>query len=165
MYLQQFKFEIVHRPGKENKNADALSRIPEVQCFFTGVENQGGEGSSEENFSEDASEINILGQIEPEDDGYEGESEDNAEKGEFFEEEMEQIQKEMKEIEQLKKQREEHWKTLRQEVEKAKEKVSEISERKTIRGRTIIILPNNGSDDETDHEENNQKDNVEPVSP
>ena len=107
MYLQQFKFEIVHRPGKENKNADALSRIPEVQCFFTGVENQGGEGSSEENFSENAPEINILEQIEPEDDGYEGESEDNAEKGEFFEEEMEQIRKEMKEIEQLKEQREE----------------------------------------------------------
>src|SRR2546430_6680919 len=111
MYLQQFKFEIVHSTGKENKNADALSRIPEVQCFFTGVENQGGEGSSEENFSENTSEntseINILEQIEPEDDGYEGESEDNAEKGEFFEEEMEQIRKEMKEIQQLKEQREE----------------------------------------------------------
>src|SRR2546423_7844841 len=42
MYLQQFKFEIVHKLKKENKNADALSRISEVQCFFTGVENQGG---------------------------------------------------------------------------------------------------------------------------
>src|SRR5436305_10201755 len=78
---------------------------------------------------------------------------------------MKQIRNEMKEIEQLKKQREERWKTLRQENEKAKEKVSEISERKTIRGRTITILPNNGSDDETDNEENNQKDNVEPVPP
>jgi thymidylate kinase len=27
MYLQQYKFEIVHRSGKENKNADALSRL------------------------------------------------------------------------------------------------------------------------------------------
>jgi hypothetical protein len=42
MYLQQFKFEIVHRPGKDNKNADALSRIPEMQCFFIGVENKEG---------------------------------------------------------------------------------------------------------------------------
>jgi hypothetical protein len=27
MELQQYDFEIVHRPGKENKNADALSRM------------------------------------------------------------------------------------------------------------------------------------------
>src|SRR5438045_1683318 len=95
MYLQQFKFEIIHRPGKDNKNADALSRIPETQCFFIGVENKGGEESNEENFSE----INPLEQVEPEDDGYEGESEDNTEEKEFFEEEMEQIRERMKENE------------------------------------------------------------------
>jgi hypothetical protein len=27
MELQQYNFEIVHRSGKENKNADALSRL------------------------------------------------------------------------------------------------------------------------------------------
>jgi hypothetical protein len=43
MYLQQFEFEIIHRPGKENKNADVLSRIPEAECYyFNGVENEGG---------------------------------------------------------------------------------------------------------------------------
>ena len=41
MYLQQFDFEIVHRPGKENKNADSLSRFTEVHCYFTGVEIKG----------------------------------------------------------------------------------------------------------------------------
>ena len=46
MYLQQFKFEIVHRPGKENSNADALSRMPTTQCFFIGVENIEGEEDS-----------------------------------------------------------------------------------------------------------------------
>jgi hypothetical protein len=27
MELQQYDFEIIHRSGKENKNADALSRL------------------------------------------------------------------------------------------------------------------------------------------
>ena len=27
MELQQYNFEIIHRSGKENKNADALSRL------------------------------------------------------------------------------------------------------------------------------------------
>jgi hypothetical protein len=27
MYLQQFDFEIIHHSGKENKNADALSKV------------------------------------------------------------------------------------------------------------------------------------------
>src|SRR5436189_605734 len=44
MYLQQFQFEIVHRLGKENTNADALSRIPDKP--FNGVEIKGGEAST-----------------------------------------------------------------------------------------------------------------------
>ena len=146
MYLQQFKFEIVHRPGKDNKNADALSRIPEKQCFFIGAENKGKEENSEKNFSE----IDPLERIEPEDDGYEGESEDNTEGKKFFEEEMEQIRNRMEEIDRLRKQREKRWKNLRKDIKK--EEVVEIFERKTIKGRTITILQNNGSDDETDLE-------------
>src|SRR5215213_10528082 len=45
MYLQQFEFKITHRPGKENKNADALSRTPEVECNFLGVEILGEENN------------------------------------------------------------------------------------------------------------------------
>ena len=72
MYLQQFNFEIVHRPGKENKNADALSRTLEVTCYFIRVENEGGEGSNQKTFSND--------RLEPETNNeYDGDSEDNNE--------------------------------------------------------------------------------------
>jgi len=30
--LQEYHFEIVHRPGKQHTNADAMSRYPCVQC-------------------------------------------------------------------------------------------------------------------------------------
>ena len=38
MHLQQYNFEIQHRPGKSNANADALSRLPNeevnsMDCF------------------------------------------------------------------------------------------------------------------------------------
>ena len=161
MYLQQFKFEIIHRLGKENKNADALSRIQEVQCFFIGVKNKRGEENSKENLKK-ISEIDLLEQIEPEDDSYEGESEDNTEEKEFFEEEMEQIRKRMKEIDQNREQREKRWRELRKDIEKAKEEVK-ILERKMIRGKTITILQNNGNDDETDLKKGQE--NMEPVSP
>ena len=64
---------------------------------------------------------------------------------------MEQIRKRMKEIDQNREQREKRQKELRKDIEKAKEEV-EILERKTIRRKTITILQNNGSDDETDFE-------------
>ena len=33
MELQQYDFKIIHRPGRENANADALSRIKEkLKC-------------------------------------------------------------------------------------------------------------------------------------
>ena len=40
MFLQQFNFEITHRPGKTNSNADALLRAPEVSCYLMNIEYQ-----------------------------------------------------------------------------------------------------------------------------
>src|SRR5262249_39565577 len=37
MYLQQFSFEITHRPGKANANADALSRTTEASVFMVEI--------------------------------------------------------------------------------------------------------------------------------
>ena len=34
MDLQQYNFNIKHRPGKQNANADALSRMPEKVAFY-----------------------------------------------------------------------------------------------------------------------------------
>src|SRR3954452_2890796 len=66
MYLQQFDFEIIHRPEKENTNADALSRTPERMCYFAGVE------------IEEEEEILTFFNSENELTNYEGDSEDNA---------------------------------------------------------------------------------------
>src|SRR5439155_6500993 len=55
MFLQQYNFEIVHRLKKENKNADALLQIREVQCYFYGVKILGEKsdyGTASEKFSQ-----------------------------------------------------------------------------------------------------------------
>src|SRR5256885_4609998 len=78
MYLQQFDFEIVHRLGKENKNADALSRFTEIYCYFTGVEIKGGK-RSDKNLSDLTSSEPENTSLENNDEiDYEGDSEDNA---------------------------------------------------------------------------------------
>jgi hypothetical protein len=39
MELQQHDFKIVHRPGKQNQNADALFRIPTIEttCYMAKI--------------------------------------------------------------------------------------------------------------------------------
>src|SRR3954451_20403150 len=66
MYLQQFDFEIIHRPGKENTNADTLSRTPERMCYFARVK------------IEEEEETPTFLNSENELTNYEGDSEDNA---------------------------------------------------------------------------------------
>src|SRR3954447_23051745 len=78
MYFQQFDFEIVHRPEKENKNADALSRFTEVHCYFTGVEIEGGEGSDKNLSNLTSSEPENTSLEKNDETDYEGDSEDNA---------------------------------------------------------------------------------------
>jgi hypothetical protein len=93
-----------------------------------------------------------LKQNEPVDDDYEEESEDNNKN---FNEDLEQIENEVKKIRHLNEQRNEYWEKLNQtlrEIEKVKGEVKELLERRIIRRRTMIILPNNGSDDETDEQ-------------
>ena len=76
MYLQQFKFEIVHRPGKENKNADALSRQYEVESYFCGAENLRGETA----YSDDTlSEPSVYDTASENDYENDADSEDNSE--------------------------------------------------------------------------------------
>src|SRR5256714_1662020 len=66
MYLQQFDFEIIHRLGKENTNADVLSQTPERMCYFAEVEIEEEEGTP--TFLNSENELT----------NYEGDSEDNA---------------------------------------------------------------------------------------
>src|SRR3954447_6462071 len=145
MYLQQFKFEITYRPGKENKNADALSRITETYCFYIGDENQEGEESiGTKNFENTYQFINLTPQDLEED--YEGDSEDNASSndGSIFQM-MDDIRKDMKELEQLKEKREERWKQTevnRQKCLEISHKLIDPEKRKQLR------LVSNHSDDE-----------------
>src|SRR4051794_30064341 len=145
MYLQQFKFEITYRPGKENKNADALSRITETYCFYIGDENQEGEGSvGTKNFENTYQFINLTPQDLEED--YEGDSEDNISSNDgSISQMMNDIRKDMKELEQLKEKREERWKRTevnRQKCLEVSHKLIDPEKRKQLR------LVSNHSDDE-----------------
>ena len=49
MYHQQFNFKIIYMSNKENRNANTLSYILKISCFFIGVENQGGKSNVDTN--------------------------------------------------------------------------------------------------------------------
>ena len=66
MDLQQYDFMIKHRPGKQNSNADALSRIPEysneISCFMMMTEIASDSENSDDNESDwelDTNEVEI----------------------------------------------------------------------------------------------------------
>src|ERR1044072_3922564 len=101
MYLQQFEFEIIHCPGKENSNADALSRTNEIVCNFVGTEIL---------LEEEGTPIQTQLEQADEEPNYKGDSEDNDEDlfekytytNEFSTKLMDNIRQEMKEIENYK---------------------------------------------------------------
>ena len=155
MYLQQFKFEIVYRPGKENKNADALSRIIETYCIFTGDEIQEGEGSTVENKnSQNALDFINLTPQDFEEENYEGDSEDNIAESytvlpkteKEISQMMDDIRRDMNELDQLRINREERQK----QTELSNKRCLEISY-KLIHPekKARLNLIENYSDDET----------------
>jgi TolA-binding protein len=74
LYLQQWDFKIIHRPGKANNNADALSRVPEIECNFIRVEisEEGNNGAPFTTFPQELNNNN---------EGYEADSEEEDIKG------------------------------------------------------------------------------------
>ena len=158
MYLQQFEFEIVHRPGKENRNADALSRIPEIECNFIRVEIEEGEGTPS-NFSELDGETNLSKEKDEID--YEGDSEDNTDNdsnysnrhytytSDFSRELLKDLDYEIKEIEELQKQRKEKLEKLRITADQIKANTSELLGEPSRKRKSRIEVKDTGSDDES----------------
>ena len=176
MYLQQFDFEITHRPGKDNKNADALSRVPEIECNFLGVEIQ-----------REANEAPSTSfQIITDETDYDGDSESDEEKGPEGSENNDSIESytnvidstdfthktsNTKNICTLENQRKEVLKELKVTADQITVKVSELleaceSSRPKERKRPVDVTnPNGDSDDENQSMQQEDVQSIEPRSP
>ena len=162
MYLQQFDFEIVHRLGKENKNADALSWFTEVHCYFTGVEIKGGK-RSDKNLSDLTSSESENTSLENNDEkDYERDSEDNASIVEISKKRtlpiknlgkyISKLNEELQEIQQQRRKQEECLNNIDQmmkRIQVIKTEISEDIEPKRSR-KAWNLIPNTGSDNKTD---------------
>ena len=144
MYLQQFEFEITHRPGKENKNADALSRTPEIECNFLGVEILGEENDStpstplllelngEFNLPSDETDYEGDSEADYEED-YKKDSNNHSEKHHAYNNDILKILQDIKDIEkdiadigERQKQRESRMKNLELTTDQVSVKISEL---------------------------------------
>src|ERR1044072_2098275 len=178
MFLQQFDFEIVYRPGKENKNADALSRMPEMKCYFIGVEINTREitsttGTSSGNTIEF---INLTAE-DFENEEYEGDNEDNTDRltapttsktMEEIDQLMIDINKDIAALEQQKQQRTERWSNYLQERQQFLRVESNlINARKRDQLRQVINHSDNESTTQSpisgSKNHNDQIDRIEPI--
>ena len=144
MYLQQFEFEITHRPGKENKNADALSRTPEIECNFLGVEILGEENdgtpstplllelNGEFNLPSDETDYEGDSEADYEED-YKKDSNNHSEKHHAYNNDILKILQDIKDIEkdiadigERQKQRESRMKNLGLTTDQVSVKISEL---------------------------------------
>lgn len=160
MYLQQFEFEIIHRPGKDNKNADALSRITDTECYyFNGVENEGGEGDDKNFFVLSSPKpASIFMNSDDETTDYEGDSEGSDNQIESpskkslqipeFPEYISNLNEELRKIQQQREEQAERLKIIEESMERVQEIRAEMvgkEERKPL-----VQIEDNGSDDETE---------------
>ena len=176
MYLQQFEFEITHRPGKENKNADALSRTPEIECNFLGVEILGEENDStpstplllelngEFNLPSDETDYEGDSEADYEED-YKKDSNNHSEKHHAYNNDILKILQDIKDIEkdiadigERQKQRESRMKNLELTTDQVSVKISELigeySESRTRKRRLEVKESGSDSDDESDQTTN-----------
>ncbi len=171
MYLQQFEFEITHRPGKENKNADALSRTPEIECNFLRVEILGEENdgtpstplllelNGEFNLPSDETDYEGDSEADYEED-YKKDSNNHSEKHHAYNNDILKILQDIKDIEkdiadigERQKQRESRMKNLGLTTDQVSVKISELigeySESRTRKRRLEVKESGSDSDDES----------------
>jgi hypothetical protein len=158
MYLQQFDFEITHRPGKENTNADALSRNLEIECNFIGVkiEEEGNKnGTPTTSFQFITNEIEYDGDSESDDNSEEDISDYSMEQYTNiinFSQEMEELQDQ---IYKIKSQKREVLEEVRITTDQIQAKVNELlnngKQPETRKRKRLVEIqkPEGDSDDES----------------